>query len=246
MRIFRYFTPSPLVLAVALLASPVRAQQPANHLPMSTWIEEFFRSEAVRSEDKGELQSTLEAEGFRKNGADAELDFEYGVSDRLQLNAELPFGILSAAQSEVPPSWSSVNVGIVYQFVRSTHPFALSAGLGASLATSRRGEFAWEPEVLAAKQLGPMQLHASFLADLAKDSREYEYNLASVTNLHSGWFPTLEFNARRTDTGTNLFYLTPGIYRHFPHRIEAGVALSAGSYFGVVGKVTWEVGGDKD
>lgn len=213
---------------------------------MPTYIEEFFHSEAVRSEEKGELQSTLDAESFRKNGSDAGLDFEYGVTDRLQINTELPYGIRSAGQSEVPLSWSSVNVGTVYQFIRSSHPFALSAGLGANIPTTTRGEFAWEPEILAAKQFGPMQLHASFMADLANGSREYEYNLATVVNLHSTWFPTVEFNARRTDTGSNLFYFTPGIYRHLRHRIEAGVAISAGNYFGAVGKITWEVGGDKD
>lgn len=212
---------------------------------MPTWIEEFFRSEAVRSEDKGELQSTIDAESFHRNGTDAELEFEYGVTNRLQFSAELPYGVRSDTQSEVPLSWSTVNLGAEYQFVRSSHPFALAAGLAADLPTTARSEFALEPDVLAAKRFGNTQLHASFIADLATDSREYEYNLASVTNLHSAWFPTLEFSGRRTDAG-NTFYLTPGIYRHLRHRIEAGVAVSAGSYFGIVGKITWEVGGDKD
>jgi len=99
---------------------------------------------------------------------------------------------------------------------------------------------------VAARQFRNTQLHAGFVTDLAPDAREYGYNLAAVTDLHSMWFPTLEFNGRRTETGSNLFYLTPGIYRHFRHRIEAGAAISTGSYFGVVGKITWEVGGDKD
>jgi hypothetical protein len=217
-----------------------------SNAPMPTYIEEFFRSEAVRSEEKGELQSTLEAEGFRKNGVDADIDFEYGLTNRLQLNAELPYGIHSSGQSEVPLRWSTVNLGAEYQFVRSSHPFALTAGFAVNIPVANRGEFAWEPEILAAKQLGNTQLHASFLAGLGKDSQEYEYNLASVTNLHSAWFPTLEFNGRRTDAGANLYYLTPGIYRHFRHRVEAGAAVSGGSHSGVVGKITWEAGGDKD
>jgi len=38
---------------------------------MPNFIEEFFLAEAVRSEARGELQSTLGAEAFRHNGSDA-------------------------------------------------------------------------------------------------------------------------------------------------------------------------------
>lgn len=248
MRNFYFFTfrlGLPLIF-IQLLVSPVHAQHPATRSPMSIWIEEFFRSEAVRSEERGELQTTLLAEGFRRSGSDVDLDFEYGVTGRLQLSVELPYGIRSATQSEVPSSWSTVSLGAQYQFIKSSHPFAFTTGLAASIPVSGRGEFASEPEVIAARQFGNTQVHASLLADLAKDSREYEYNLSSVMNLHSAWFPTVEWNGRRTDRGRNIFYVTPGIYHHFLHRVEAGIAISGGSHFGVVGKITWEAGGDKD
>lgn len=238
-----------LGVAITVL-SPVSAfsQAPAKQSQgsMPTYVEELFRSEAVRNEEKGELQTTLATEAFRKNGADAQLEFEYGLTQRWQLSAEVPYGFRTATQAEEPFGWSTVSVGTEYQLVRSSHPFALTAGLGVNLPINSRGEFAWEPELLAAKQLGRVQLHASFLAELANDSHEYEYNIASVINLHTTWFPTLEFNGRRTDSGANLFYLTSGIYRHFHHRMEAGAAVSAGSHLGIVGKITWEIGGDKD
>jgi hypothetical protein len=233
-----------LVFGNAVVSMYVTAQ-PARNAPMPTYIEEFFRSEAVRSEEKGELQSTLGVEGFRRNGGDAVLEFEYGLTDRLQFSAELPYGFRSTEQAEVPVSWSTVNIGAEYQFVRSSRPMALTAGLAADLPAASRGKFAWEPEILVAKQLSATQLHAGFVADLSSDTREYDYSLASVTNLHSRWFPTLEFNGHHGESG-NTFYLTPGIYRHLQHRMEAGFAASAGSYFGIVGKVTWEIGGDRD
>ena len=211
---------------------------------MPTWIEEFFHSEAVRSQEKGEWQSTLDAEVFRKSGTDAELGFEYGLNDRLQLNAELPYGFRSNVESEAPLSWSTVSVGAKYQLLRSSRPFAMTAGFGADLPATARGEFSWDPEILVAKQLRDIQLHGNLIADIAKDSREYEYNVASVCDLHSAWFPTLELNERRKSKGKNIFLLTPGIYRHFHRHIEAGVAISAGTDWGFTGKITWEVGGD--
>jgi hypothetical protein len=224
-----------------------QTNSPANTAskPMPEYIEDFFLSEAVRSEDKNELQSTLSAESFRRNGTDADLEFEYGLTNRLQLSTELPYGIQSSVQSEVPASWSIVSLGVQYQFLRSSHPFAFTAGLATDLPVTSRGEFALEPGLLAAKQFHFTQIHASFEADLANEERDYSYNLASVTNLHCAWFPTLEFNGRSTDLGS-AFYFTPGIYRHLPHRVEAGLAVPMGSHPGIVGKLTWEVGGDKD
>lgn len=62
--------------------------------------------------------------------------------------------------------------------------------------------------------------------------------------------PTLEFNGRR-NAGVNSFYVTPGIYKHLPHRLEMGIAMpmGAGRYSSpvrAVFKMTWEIGGDKD
>jgi hypothetical protein len=77
-----------------------------------------------------------------------------------------------------------------------------------------------------------------------------QYNLASVYPVRKRWFPTLEFNGRRLDA-KNAFYLTPGLYRHFSHRLEIGMGVPTGvggvaGRIGVVGKMTWEIGGDKD
>ncbi len=213
--------------------------------PMPNFIEEFFLAEAVRSEDRGELQSTLGAEAFRGNGSDTYLEFEYGITKRLQLSTELPFGFVGTPASLAPTSFSSIELGGQYQIIRSSQPFALSVGLSAGVPVTARGDFDWQPEVLIAKQFHSTQLHASFIADLGEDGHAYTYNLASVTNLHNNWLPTLEFSDRQLPTG-NQFYVVPGIYRHLPHRLEVGAAAATGSDLGALFKVTWEIGGDDD
>jgi hypothetical protein len=212
---------------------------------MPELIEEFFLSEAVRSENRGELQTTVGSDVFPKFGSDVNLSFEYGMTDKLQFSTELPYGIAATQQAMVPLSWSTVGVGTLYQFSRSSRTLAFSAGVEAELPVSSRGELEWEPELLAAKMFGPTQVHVSFIAGLSDDEREYAYNAATVTDLHSKWFPTLEFSGRNNKFG-NQFYVTPGIYRHFAHRLEAGAAVATGSHFGVLFKLTWERGGDDD
>jgi len=231
-------------------ARPVTAVDDA--LPV--YIEEFFLSEAVRSEDKGELQFTVDALAQKRNGgpedgSSAELDVEFGVTRRLQLGFELPYGIAATETSELPVSWSSMNVNVVYQFIRSNEPFALSAGVGVDVPVTGRGETAFEPEVLVAKAFGKAQVHASVIPELSEDGKGLAYNLAALRPVPKNWIPTFEFNGRRSG-GVDSFYVTPGIYKHLPHRMEAGVGVPVGmgrmsSRVGVIFKMTVEFG-DRD
>jgi hypothetical protein len=229
------------------------AQTAQDVLPV--YIEEFFLSEAVRSEEHGELQFTVDAIASRGNGSaadgkSADLDIEYGVTRRLQLGMEVPYGIQSTATSELPVSWSTMNVSVLYQFIRSNHPFALSGAMGVNLPLTSRGEVSFEPELLVAKGFGKLQIHTSFIPELSKEEKSLEYNVAAVRPFAHNLIPTLEFNGRR-NAGVNSFYVTPGIYKHLPHRLEIGMGVPVGvsrhsSPLGAVFKMTWEIGGDDD
>jgi len=222
---------------------------------LPVYIEEFFLSEAVRSEEHGELQLTVNGmaslgRGSAADGKSAGLDIEYGVTRRLQFGMELPYGIQSTASSELPVSWSTLNASLLYQFIRSNHPFALSASMGVNLPVTSRGGISYEPELMAAKGFGKLQIHASVIPELSEDDKSLEYNVAALRPIAHHLIPTLEFNGRR-NSGVNSFYVTPGIYKHLPHRLEMGVGvpMGAGSHsspIGVVIKVTWEIGGDDD
>jgi hypothetical protein len=245
----------------------VYAQAPAVHTdadaqatatgngPLPEYIEEFFLSEAVRSEDRTELQLTIDGAAFRgrgraMDGKSAGLDIEYGLTNRLQLGLEAPYGIQSSATSETPVSWSTADASLLYQFIRGNHPFALSGVMGVNLPLTLRGDVSYEPELLIAKAFGKLQVHTSVIPELSGDDTSLEYNAAAVHPLAHHWTPTFEFNGRR-NAGVDSFYLTPGIYKHLPHRLEMGIGVPIGasphaSPIGAIFKMTWEMGGDKD
>lgn len=251
-----------LVGTTIVAAAQKPAAQPDNGLPpavtrdgpLPEYIEEFFLSEAVRSEERTELQLTVDSAAFRgrgdsMDGQSADLDIEYGLTDRLQLGIEAPYGIQSTPTSETPVSWSAADVSILYQFIRGNHPFALSGAMGVEAPLTRRGDLSYEPELLIAKAFGRLQIHTSFIPELGDDT-SLEYNVAADRPIPHHWIPTLEFNGRR-DAGVNSFYVTPGIYKHLPHRFEAGIGMPVGAGpqsnpVGVIFKVTWEMGSDKD
>jgi hypothetical protein len=223
------------------------------HDVLPEYIQEFFLSEAVRSQEHGEVQLTVAGTDFRDHrsaadGKSAALDFEYGITRRFQFAMELPYGIQSTETSELPVSWSTMSASLLYQLVRSNYPFALSAAMGVSLPVTSRGQTSLEPELLAAKQFGTLQIHTSFIPELSKDDKSLAYNVAAVRPIAHDLRPTLEFSGRR-NAGINTFYVTPGIYQHLPHRLEIGMGVPIGasslsSPVGVVVKMTWEFGGD--
>jgi hypothetical protein len=239
--------------AVGQTHSTKPTQTRQNVLPV--YIEEFFLSEAVRSEEHGELQFTVDEMAFRGRGSAADgksagLDIEYGITRRLQLGMEVPYGIQSTASSELPVSWSTVNASLLYQFICSNHPFALSGALGVNAPLTSRGEIGFEPALLIAKAFGKLQIHASVIPELSDDDKSLEYNVAAVRPFAHHLIPTLEFNGRR-NKGLNSFYVTPGMYKHLPRRMEIGMGVPVGvnsqsSPIGVVVKITMEFGGDDD
>jgi hypothetical protein len=217
---------------------------------MPEYIQEFFLSDAVRNEDKGELQFTFGVDARRSLGTNAALQTEYGLTNRLQLNFELPYGFRAGEGSEIPASWSTTTLGLQYQILRSDTRFALSAGMALGVPVKANSQLEYEPTILAAKTFRKLQVHASFVANVEQWKPSFQYNVASVYPVRDRWFPTLEFNGRRLD-GKNAFYLTPGLYRHFAHRLEAGIGVPGGldgvaARVGIVAKVNWEFGGAVD
>ena len=238
--------------AVALSQSSESLDETQAKAPMPEYIQEFFLSEAVRSQDQAELQVTFAALSRQRIGSNADVQMEYGLTNRLQVSFELPYGITTTQNAEIPAQWSSTTVGLHYQIVRNNRRFALSAGMALGLPIQSMARVAYEPRILAAKTVGKLQIHASLLSDI-EEWKEWkpslEYNIACVYPTEHHWFPTVELNGRRLNAN-NAFYATPGLYRHFSHRVEMGIGIPLGiggvaGSIGVIGKVNWEVGGHR-
>ena len=52
---------------------------------MQIYVKEFFLSDAVRNEDKGELQFTFSEDSRDGIGSNVALELEYGLTRRLQI-----------------------------------------------------------------------------------------------------------------------------------------------------------------
>ncbi len=218
--------------------------------PLTEYIQDFFLSDAVRCQEKGEWQLTAAVDSRQHVGTSSLLKTEYGVTNRLQLGVELPYGLTEEETAETRTRWSTVSVGFEYQIIRSDRPFALSAGMAFGIPIRSKGEVEYEPTILMAKSFRKLQVHASLVADIEEEKPSFHYNLASVYPVRRHWFPTFEFNGRSLH-GTPAYYVTPGLYRHLVHQLEigSGVPLGVGGTagrLGIVGKVTWEIGGDHE
>lgn len=219
-----------------------------SHRPLPEYIQEFLLSDAVRCQEKGEWQLTAGVDSRHSIGTSSLLKTEYGVTNRLQFDIEVPYGMTEEESSEVISGWSTATLGVEYQILRIDRPFALAVGMAFGIPVRSSGEVEYEPTILLARSFGRLQLHASFLADVEEENPSFEYNLASVYPVKSHWFPTLEFNGRSLH-GNSAYYLTPGMYRNLRHRIQlgAGIPLGVGGTAGsagIVGKLTWGFGED--
>jgi hypothetical protein len=218
--------------------------------PLSEYIQEFFLSDAVRCQERGEWQLTAGVDTHQHIGTSSVLKTQYGVTNRLQLGVELPYGLTEEEAEETRFRWSTVSLGVEYQIIRSDQPFALSAGLALGVPVRSNGEVEYEPTVLMARSFRKLQIHASFVADVGEGKPSFQYNLASVYPVQRHWFPTFEFNGRSL-YGNGAFYITPGLYRHLAHHLEIGTGVPFGvggmaGRLGIVGKLTWELGGNHE
>jgi len=220
----------------------------ASNAPLPEYVQEFFLSDAARSQEKGELQITFGVHSRRGSGTNAFMKSEFGLTDRLQLSAEVPYG---EGDEDIPvssPNWNMPKVGVQYQIIHGQVPFSLTAGVDVELPLGSSREIEWEPSIIAARTFGKLQVHVGLSTNLQAAKPSFESNVASVYSVDRRWFPTLELTAKQVH-GNDALYLTPGLYRHFQHRLEFGVGVPLGiggssSALGIVTKMNWEIGGD--
>lgn len=233
-------------VAICQNSSMSSSDQSKHQLP--EYIQDFFLSDAVRCQEKGEWQVTVGIDSRQHLGTSSLLKTEYGLTNRLQVGAELPYGVTEDERLESRTQWSTASLGVEYQIIRSDRPFALSAGIALGIPVRSDGEWEYQPTIVMAKSFRKLQIHASFLADIEEEKPSFQYNLASVYPVQRHWFPTFEFNGRSLH-GESAFYLTPGLYRRLGHGLEVGAAVPLGAggiagRVGLVGKLTFEIGGD--
>lgn len=221
------------------------AGAPSVRTSFPEYVEEFFLSDAVRNQNRGELQVTLGVDSQRNIGTSGNLKLEYGLTRRLQFNFEQSYGNADEQVQRASSQWGPASAGMQYQ-ICSSSTSALSVGFAVGMPSNGESEIEFQPTILAARAFRRVQIHASFGTGLGRERPSFQYNLASVFPVHPGWYPTLEFNGRSL-AGRNAFYLTPGIYRRLGRQFELGIGTPFGlsetaGTAGIVAKMTFEVG----
>jgi hypothetical protein len=240
MRLFR----GPLAIAALCigmnLTSATAQAQTMTNLPIDRPVEELFIGQTVYTQPEGETQMIVSGAQTRTGdlrNSNVIGRAEYGVTDHLQLQAELPFDITDrssnfAAQTGV----SRASVGAMYSFMDRRDPVAVSAAMDVEFPLGSAQDVTgdrpsqgptYKPSLIVAGGTGVATVHASAQAELGQPSKAVNYSVGSMYNLGS-WVPTLEVNARAQENTRPEFYATPGLYYKASDRVQIGAGAAIG------------------
>ncbi len=238
--------------AQSLESDPYPYRMDLDNAPqLSEPINEFVLGRTVQTQQQGSLQMTIGGSHERDGEGSGSARFseiraraEYGVTDRLQLQAELPYQIEDRRGAyDAQTNIGNVQVGAMYSLLRGDDPISLSAALDVQIPTGHQAnlqsdmriggqmrasdETIWKPSLIVARDFGPTQVHANAQAELGDVNRGLNYDIGAVYPI-GPVAPTLELNARTMDNTRPEFYATPGVFYSFSDRTQLGVGVPIG------------------
>lgn len=233
--------------------------------------EELALTETVVTQDRDELELTPKMQFFKgAEGKQVDLvtDGQYGLTDRLEWDVEVPYEFLNPSGGQSVSGIGDVETGLRYGVVDyRTQPLSLTAGLRIGIPTGNRGNdlgdgrLSLEPSFTASQWLGHLNVelnlswrHAVTNAG-TEPKDEYQYNLAILCPMHQ-WFFVLEGDGETTSQRTKYFITPEVVWKLLPQlelfvAVPLGVTHAAGDY-GVAVGMTLELenilhrGADKD
>jgi hypothetical protein len=186
----------------------------------------------------------------------AAAEFEYGLTDRWELDAEVPYEFINPNDGRAANGIGDVEIATRYGVVLfSEKPYAFNAGLGLGIPTGDRrhelgeGRLTVEPSFTASRWFGPVnaQLNGRWQHAVTNGGEEprddFEYNVALLYPFHR-WSFVLEGNGESSRVRTK-YYVTPELICRATKRLELELAAplavtrAAGDY-GVIAAVTLE------
>jgi hypothetical protein len=204
-------------------------------------VDDLLMGRTVHTQPEGTLQMSLGGSHDRDEGvsrfSQVRARAEYGITDRLQAQVGLPFQISDQAGNfDAQTDIGDVEVGAMYSILRGDDPISLSTGLNVEIPVGEqmneqdvmnRDQTLWKPSLVVAKDLGPTQVHANVEGILGGNEDGLNYDIGAVYPM-GRVAPTLEFNARTTESASPELYLTPGLFYNFSNRAEIGLGAAVG------------------
>jgi hypothetical protein len=118
---------------IFLNIKPVGAQKNAL---IQELLQEFFIGETVYAQQKEEIQITFCPAFWKSNSLQTiniPLQFEYGLTDRLQFETRIPYNFYSPTSSLRNNGIGGAEIGFLYNVINNSKPFGLSLSLGCVL-----------------------------------------------------------------------------------------------------------------
>ena len=209
------------------------------------YIQEFFFTEAVYSQEKKELQFTLS--NYYQQQNEVQLLVEYGFTDRLQMEVELS-NITNKGQGGYIGE-----LGFLYNVLNNSKT-SISLATNAGIEKETGDEFetgtetSWEVKTIFSRHLGIFQAHVDLGAELSDEETGWAGNVAFLAPL-GRIKGILEVNS--VFTGNANWQVTPGFILSTWKRSELALGMPIPLYdtdrvLGLVARLTIEFEGDKD
>jgi hypothetical protein len=202
--------------------------------------EELIKGQTVYTQPQGTTQMILSGSQIRSGDMrDSRVSAraEYGVTDRLQLQAEVPLDITDRSSNFTAQSGvSHVSGGATYRFTGIGSPVAVAAGMDVDVPLAKATDVTgdrpasgpmFKPSLIMATGSGAVTVHGSAQAELGEPTRALNYSLGSQYDL-GNWVPSLELNSRAIENASPEFYATPGVTYKFSDRTQLGVGAAIG------------------
>ena len=247
-------------LPLILLLLPfwgARAQEPQNDKLLP---EELAITRSVVIQEADELESTFSFLYFKQQPREnytAEAEFEYGLTDRWEIDAEVPYEFVrpknEAGAGGIGDMEAAVRYGVIPLGQR---PVSLTAGLGFGIPTGDRtrdlgeGRLTLEPFFTASTWLARcnVQFNGGWTRAVTNSGEEprndFEYNVAILYPVKR-WCMVLEGNGESSRDKTT-YYVTPELIWRPMKTVELLVATPLGvtresADYGVVTTVSLEL-----
>jgi hypothetical protein len=254
------------VLLVPLSCALAQEAQDEKCLP-----EELAVTRSIVMQDADELETTTSFNFLKsrdKKQITTAAEFEYGLTDRWELDAEVPYQFVNPNGGRAANGVGDVEAAVRYRVIPMTkEALALNVGLAVGVPTGDRihdlgeGRLTLAPFFTASTWAGPvnLQLNCAWeraVTDAGEEPRDnFIYNVAILYPIQR-WFLVLEGNGNSTHELTT-YYVTPELIWRPMSRLQfliaapIGVTHAAADY-GIVASVTLELdnithrGADKD
>lgn len=233
--------------------------------------EELAITRSIVIQEADELESTVTFQYSKSQPAEnygAEAELEYGLTDRWEIDADVPYEFLRPKNESGANGIGDVEAAVRYGVVPLRQgPVALTAGLEFGIPTGDRtrdlgeGRLTLEPFLTASTWLGPcnVQVNGGWTRAVTNAGKEplddFEYNVAILYPVKR-WYVAVEGNGESSSQVTT-YYVTPELIWRPMKNLELLVAAPLGvtresADYGVIGEVSLELenltdrGTDKD